>query len=101
MIITNITTQVSWTMKDEWLKWLRDEHLPSLMSTGCFTHYRIVQVLEVPDDDGPTYAVQLFTEKMESVDRFREQFLVELEKKERAKWSGHAFSFRTLMEVIN
>src|SRR5258708_6628233 len=101
MIITNITTQVSWTMKDEWLKWLRDEQLPALMATGCFTHYRIVQVLEVPDDDGPTYAVQLFTEKMESVDRFREQFLAEFEKRERSKWSGHAFSFRTLMEVIN
>ncbi len=101
MIISNITTLVSWQVRDKWLTWLRDTHLPAMMATGCFTHYRIVQVLEIPDDEGPTYAVQLFTEHLSTVERFRRLYQPGFESEERLTWGDSAYSFRSIMEVIN
>lgn len=101
MIIYNITTKIAWPIHNEWKEWLFGEQLPTIMATGLFDRYQLVQLLEVDEEDGPTYALQLYSESLQNIDAYREKHLDELERMERELWGDGIISFRSLMEVIN
>ncbi|MEO8583623.1 MAG: DUF4286 family protein [Flavitalea sp.] len=101
MIIYNITTQVSWSIEDAWKQWLITQYLPLYIVTGLFTHYQVTKLLEVNDDDGPTYAVQLFAGNISQVNDFRKLYLTQFQEEEKLLWGENAISFATTMEVIN
>ena len=93
MIIYNITTQVSWAVHDGWKRWFTDEYLPSLLGTGLFTHYQLVRLMEVNEEEGATYAVQLYSKDSETFEAFRNNYLPDLQEKERTEWGDNTFSF--------
>ncbi|MCC7378160.1 MAG: DUF4286 family protein, partial [Chitinophagaceae bacterium] len=47
MIIYNVTIKVHDSIKTEWLQWLKEEHIPDVINTGCFTHAVIMRLMEV------------------------------------------------------
>jgi len=101
MIIYNITTLVSWPVHEDWREWLMNEYLPQLMATQLFSHFRIVRLLEVSEDEGPTYAVQLYLKNISDFNSYREKHLRKFQQKEKDAWGDYATSFASLMEVIN
>lgn len=101
MIIYNITTLVSWPIHDEWREWMTAEFLPQMLSTKLFTHYQLVRLMEVNEEDGPTYAVQLYLKNATDFDLYREKYLRMFQQREKLLWGDDATSFASLMEVIN
>ena len=101
MIIYNITSQVSWAVHDAWRAWLTDELIPSVLGTTLFTHYQLVRLMEVDEENGATYALQLHSTDIDAFEEFRNNHLVYLQKKENERWGENVFSFGSLMEVIN
>jgi hypothetical protein len=101
MIVYNVTTMVNAGRTTEWLEWMRKVHIPELMSTGCFTGFRMMHLLEVDESQGVTYAVQYHCENREDYDRYTERFAPGMRKAAQDRWGDDALSFRTLMEVIN
>jgi hypothetical protein len=101
MIIYNITTQVLWAIHDQWMNWFRNEYLPAILATGLFSHYQLTRLLEVNEDEGPTYAVQLYTGSLELFYNFREEYAEDFENIQRETWGNNVYSFPSLMEVIN
>ncbi len=100
-IIYNVTIQVDKTIADDWLTWLKNDHIPEIMRTGCFKEYRIVRLLEVDESEGSTYAVQYTAESKADYNRYVELFSVELRKKGNDKWGNGFIAFRSVMEVIH
>ena len=101
MTIYNITTQVAWAIHDRWKQWLIEEALPEMLSTGLFTHFQLVRLIEVNEEEGPTYAVQLYSTGAAELNLFRKNHLPEFDKNERGKWGDSICSFKSVMEVIN
>ena len=101
MIIYNITTQVAWTSHDSWLNWMRETQIPALMETGLFSHFQFVRLLEVDEEIGPTYALQLYFQNGRSIEEFKSDHLHAFAANEIALWGDDTFSFTSLMEVIN
>lgn len=101
MIIYNITTKIAWHIHDKWKEWLLDVQLPGIMSTGLFDRYQLVRLLEVDEEDGPTYALQLHSVSLENIDIYRYKHLEDIERQERETWGNDIISFRSLMQVIN
>jgi len=101
MIILNITTQVSHAAHEAWLKWFTEEHLPAIMRTGSFTHAQWVRVRELADEEGLTYAVQLYCPDWSALDAFRINELPRFRESEKKLWGNNIFSFESVMEVIN
>ena len=58
-IIYNVTTQSHHSIASQWLQWMKEEHIPDIIATGCFTHAVILRLIEVDETQGPTYAVQI------------------------------------------
>ncbi len=101
MIVYNITTKVHQSIQTEWLKWLQEIHHPEILNTGCFTSIIILRLLEVDDEEGPTYAVQYYAESKALYNRYIEQFAAAMRQQAFDKWGNQFISFRSLMQVVN
>lgn len=84
-----------------WLAWLKEEHIPDIIHTGCFTQATILRLLEVDDTEGPTYAVQYHAASRELYNQYIEQFSAEMRKKAITQWGDKCISFRSVMEVVH
>ena len=57
MLIYNVTTKIDPSIHEKWVAWMKEQHSPAVMQTGCFTHYHFVRILDIDEMDEPTYAV--------------------------------------------
>ncbi len=101
MLIYNVTTQVEWDIQEAWVNWMKEEHIPRVMSAGHFTHHRMVKLLEVDDSDGPTFAVQYFCSTPEVYQLYVRTHAPQMRKVSQEKWGDKFISFRSLMEVVD
>src|SRR5882672_4642066 len=85
-IIYNVTIKVDHSISTPWLKWLKEEHIPEVIATGCFTHATILQLIEVDDSEGPTYAIQYNAASKSHYNRYIEKFAPEMRQKSFDKW---------------
>jgi hypothetical protein len=101
MILYNVTVKVSHTIASDWLQWLKEEHIPAIIATGCFTHAVIFRLLEADDTEGITYAVQYHAESKALYNRYLEQFADAMRKKGTEKWGDQFIAFRTVMQLVH
>jgi len=101
MLIYNVTSQVNHSISADWLNWMKTEHIPEVLSTGMFTHHRLVKLLETDETDGLTYAIQYFCNTKEHYEQYISQYAPLLRQKALERWGNQFIAFRTLMEVIN
>jgi hypothetical protein len=100
MVIYNVTIKVDAAIADAWLKWLLDEHIPDVMSTKCFSDFRVVRLIEVDETEGPTYAVQYHAETKSDYNRYIEIHASEMRKRSYDKWGDRFIAFRSVMQVV-
>ncbi len=101
MYIYNITTKVSWSIQEDWVKWMKETHIPEIMQTGCFTEHRFVQLLETDESEGPTYATQFHAPSLEDYNMYLSQFAPALRSDAIKKWGDHFIGFRSLMKLVH
>ena len=100
MFIYNVTIKVDQSIAEEWLIWLKEEHIPEVIATGCFTHATILRLMEVDETDGPTYAVQYHAESIALYNQYIRKFSDEMRKTGMDKWGNKFIAFRSVMEVV-
>lgn len=101
MIVYNITIKITNTIHAGWLQWLKEEHIPEVIQTGCFTNAVILRLLEVDDNDGPTYAIQYFAESKGLYNNYIENHAAKMRQKGFNKWGDQFIAFRSVMQVVN
>ena len=101
MFIYNVTLKVDNDIEHNWLVWLKEEHIPDMINTGCFTEASILQLLETDDSEGPTYAVQYKAESKSLYNHYIEKFAGIMRKKSFDKWGNKFIAFRSIMKVVN
>ena len=99
MIIYNVTINIDNDVQEEWLKWMKESHIPEVMNTGLFIEYRICKVL-VQEESGTTFSVQYTCEGMENLDKYQKEFAPRLQKAHSDKFEGKFVAFRTLLEIL-
>lgn len=100
MIIYNVTINIDHDVHDEWLAWMKEEHIPDVMSTGLFTDGRMMRVL-ADDDGGRTYAIQYTAADMAHYERYRDGHASRLQAKTQERFGGRFVAFRTLLQVVH
>lgn len=101
MYVYNVTLKIDTAIHLEWLLWLKEEHIPDMISTGCFTAASVLQLLETDDSEGPTYAVQYKAESKSLYNQYIEKFAGIMRQKSFDKWGNKFIAFRSLMQVVN
>ncbi len=101
MIIYNVTIKIDASIATGWLSWLKEEHIPEVIGTGCFSKANILRLLEVDQAEGPTYAIQYWAESKSQYNLYIEKFAGIMRQKSFDKWGDKFIAFRSVMEVVN
>jgi hydroxyethylthiazole kinase-like sugar kinase family protein len=101
MIIYNVTTKVDGSIQNNWVEWAKNEHIPEIIATGCFSSATLAQLLETDDTDGPTYTIQYHAESKALYNLYIEKFAVTMRQKAFDKWGNQFIAFRSLMQVVH
>jgi len=100
MIIYNVTIKIDLSVHDLWLKWMKEEHIPRVLETGCFTDAKVYRVLEEHTTDGITYAFQYFANTMTDYFDYKELHAARLQKEGLDLFPGKFTAFRTLLREV-
>jgi Domain of unknown function (DUF4286) len=99
--IYNVTIKVDASIKDEWLKWLKEVHLPEVINTGCFISATILQLLETDISEDSTFAIQYQAESKAQYNRYIEQHSATMRQRSFDRWGDKFIAFRSLLQVVN
>lgn len=99
MIVYNITIKITTDIEADWIQWQKEEHIPDVMASGCFTGYRFYRLLQ-EEEDGLTYVVQYLAASMEEYTRYIEETAPLLREKALARWGNRFIAFRTVMQAV-
>ncbi|MCH8554434.1 MAG: DUF4286 family protein [Schleiferiaceae bacterium] len=100
MIIYNVTVNIDDSIREEWIAWMKDVHIPAVMETGMFINNRFCKVL-VEEESGTTYSIQYQLKDMEAFQLYQELYAAQLQKEHKEKYEGRFVAFRTLLEQID
>lgn len=101
MYLYNVTVKVEHAIAADWLTWIKTEHIPEIIATGCFTDATIMQLVENTDQEGPTYAVQYRARTLADYERYLAHYAPALRQKGHEKWGNRFIAFRTLMQLVD
>jgi len=100
MIIYNETIIVDEAIHKQWLAWMQNEYIPNVMATGYFNSYKILTVLDSPNE-GVTYCIQYMTDKLENYNHFNSKHLQGLQAIHQQQFENQFVLFNTLMQTVN
>jgi hypothetical protein len=101
MILYNVTIKIDKSAEEEWLHYMKVEHIPEVMATGNFTGFRMCKLLDIIDDDESTYVFQYECESMGILNNYRELKSPQLQENVLKRFKNKFVAFRTVMEVLN
>jgi hypothetical protein len=98
MFIYNVTVNIETDVHDDWLKWMKEVHIPDVLSTGLFVDNRLCQVM-VEEEQGVTYSIQYRVRNLESLDLYRDVYAPKLPAEHGAKFRDKFVAFRTILRI--
>lgn len=99
MYIYNVTINIQEESHDQWLDWMKQEHIPEMLKTGKFSKALMTRVLVNEEMGGITYSVQYFTHSKELLHKYYEENAPEMQTKSKV-FDGKFVVFRTELEVV-
>ena len=101
MFIYNVTIKLQWSIHDAWVKWMQEKHLEDVMKTGCFTKYQMVRLMDIDEEEGPTYAIQYYCDSKALYNQYIEKFAPKLRLDGIQLFGDKMIGFRSLMQIVH
>lgn len=98
MYIYNVTVTLEESIHQEWLKWMKESHIPEVMKTGFFTENKICKVMS--EELETTYAIQYTFRTMDDMHTYQKEHAPRLQKEHSDKFKDKFAAFRTILEII-
>ena len=101
MIIYSVTVNIEDEVHDDWIKWMKETHIPDVINTGCFTGHRLSRVItHNPDETGTTYNIQYDCDSMKTLHSYQANHAPKLQQEHTQRYEGKFVAFRTLLESV-
>lgn len=100
MILYNVTVNINPEINQEWITWMKEEHIPKVMKTGCFIESKMFRMLSTEPDEGFTYSIQYLCENYETFEKYNSSYAPLLQREHSEKYKDQFVAFRSLLEKI-
>ena len=100
MILYNITVNIDHDINKEWLVWMKDIHIPDVLSTGLFIENKVAKI-HAEEDGGLSYSIQYLLKSWDDYNFYQSKFAPHLQKKYQDKYANKSVAFRTVLEIIH
>lgn len=98
MFIYNVTVTLEKEIHMDWLKWMKEIHIPDVMRTGLFLENRICKL--ITEESEITYAIQYTFGNMVDLNKYQKEFAPKLQQDHKEKFKDKFAAFRTVLEII-
>ena len=99
MYIYNVTINIQEDVHDEWVNWMRKEHIPDMLNTNKFTKALMTRVMVEEEMGGMTYSIQYTLESREMLQSYYEEDAAILRQKT-GSFAGKFVAFRTELQIV-
>jgi len=100
VVIYNVTIKVAHGIATDWVKWMKEVHIPDLLSTGLFNDSRLCRLLDHEEEDGVTYVAQYFCDNEHQYRSYLELHAPEMRERAVKMFGDKFIAMRTAMEAI-
>jgi hypothetical protein len=97
-VIYNVTVNIDHDVKDEWLKWMKEVHIPEVLETGLFLEAKLSKIL-AESGGGESFSIQYLLNSMDDYDTYQKEHAPRLQQEHHKKWADKSVAFRTLLNV--
>ncbi len=101
MLLYNVTVTIDLEVHEDWARWMRETHIPDIMSSGMFISYRLCRLTGHEHSDSEIYTTQYLIKDMPHLVRFQQEFAPALQRAQKERYDGRYVVFRTVMELID
>lgn len=99
MIVYNVTVSIEANIAEDWLKWMKEVHIPDVMGTGKFVEQNIFKLISVEDEQN-TYTIQYSCESIEDYNDYIANYAPKLQEEHNARYKDKFVAFRTLLKRV-
>ena len=64
MILYNVTVSIDYDIHQNWLKWMKEVHVPNVLATGLFIESKIAKI-HAEEEGGISYSIQYLLKSWE------------------------------------
>jgi len=100
MFVYNISFQIDPSIASPWLNWIKQNFIPSCLSTACFVDHQLYQ-LDLAADQPPTFTLQLYCKEASQLAEFQEKHAETLLFSITEQWGEQSFHFNTSMKIVH
>lgn len=100
MIIYNVTVKVDHQVKDDWIRWMREKHIPDVLGTGLFNGHKFLKLMGHDDGQGMTFAIQYFLGSMKNYEEYQQKYAPKFQKEHFDRYQEKCVAFRTLLREL-
>ncbi len=100
MLIFNTTYKVSGSQNDNWLNWIREHHIPFMLSSGDFSKPQTTKIVGSEDNEGISYSVQFHICDMPALIQWHKEFATTFQNSCKAAFGEEVSFFSTVLEII-
>ncbi|MDN3669242.1 DUF4286 family protein [Echinicola jeungdonensis] len=100
MILYNVTVNIDQEIEKEWIEWMKEVHIPEVMATGMFHENKFFRLLHEAEGGGVNYSVQYFTDSIEKIQEYQENYAKVIQEKFKNKYKDRYVIFRSLLETV-
>jgi len=93
--------KVDFDIHDDWLKWMKNVHIPDVLKTEKFQSHRMCRLIDPADKDGFTYAIQYFAADIKKLTDYQEIHAPKLKEEHTQRYKDKFVAFRTILKVID
>jgi hypothetical protein len=98
-VFYNVTVSLDPSIEQDWLQWMKQTHIPDVLSTGLFLQSKILRIHGY-EENGVTYAIQYRLASMDHLNRYQQIHAPSLQADHLNRYGEKAIAFRTVLEII-
>lgn len=97
-IIYNVTVNIDHEVHDDWLQWMKGNHIPDVLKTGLFLEAKLSKIV-AEESGGLSYSIQYLCENQANLDEYQNSHSLRLQQEHNLRYNGKFAAFRTLLRV--
>ncbi|MEY3689537.1 MAG: hypothetical protein RIT37_1099 [Bacteroidota bacterium] len=92
-----VTMEVDSSIAEEWVEYMRSEHIPEVMTTGVFTSCQFLRIIEPAKEGFDSFRITYEAENLSAIQAYRADLSPELRRKHDERYGDVASGSRREM----